>query len=84
MKLVPKYESFSLTEAIQLPLQAMASIQENQSRIVALPVPKEIKDNIVTDKQWLQENILCLLSNAYKYSSQGMIELRVTLEEEVA
>jgi hypothetical protein len=27
----------------------------------------------MTDKQWLQENILCLLSNAVKYSAKGTV-----------
>ena len=34
---------------------------------------------VATDKQWLQENVLCLLSNAVKYSQQGLIELRIVL-----
>ena len=29
---------------------------------------KTICSQIITNKQWLQENILCLLSNAAKYS----------------
>ncbi len=37
---------------------------------------------IVTDKQWLQENVLCLLSNAVKYSSEGSVVVSLFLERE--
>jgi hypothetical protein len=32
-----------------------------------------------TDKQWLQENLLCLFSNAVKYTLEGDVTVRVTL-----
>jgi signal transduction histidine kinase len=41
-----------------------------------------MSSHIITDKQWFQENILCLLSNAVKYSAQGEVEVRVKLIEE--
>jgi CheY-like chemotaxis protein len=42
--------------------------------------------HIVTDKQWLQENLLCLLSNAVKYSKQDSenVKISVKLVEKVA
>jgi CheY-like chemotaxis protein len=39
-----------------------------------------ICSHIITDKQWLQENILCLLSNAVKYSSEGTVTINVSLQ----
>jgi CheY-like chemotaxis protein len=35
-----------------------------------------ICSHIITDKQWLQENLLCLLSNAAKYSLAGDVFIR--------
>ena len=47
-------------------------------------LPKEICSHIITDKQWLQENVLCLLSNAVKYSSQGSVAISIYLEKSSA
>ena len=33
---------------------------------------------MVTDKNWFKENILCLLSNAVKYSHGGKVSLTIT------
>ena len=33
---------------------------------------------MVTDKNWFKENILCLLSNAVKYSHGGKVTLTIT------
>jgi CheY-like chemotaxis protein len=41
-----------------------------------------ICDNVVTDKHWFQENILCYLSNAVKYSSGGEVTVRACLQNE--
>eukprot|EP01040_Poterioochromonas_malhamensis_P007170 gene7170-biopygen1310 len=37
---------------------------------------EEICSHIITDKQWLQENLLCLLSNAVKYSAEGHVTIK--------
>jgi CheY-like chemotaxis protein len=56
----------------------MKNIQ-NRVSIQLLPLQSVICSFIVTDKQWLQENILCLLSNAAKYSSDGEVTVKVSL-----
>ncbi len=78
-KLVPKYETLDLQETLRLPLDCMKNIQE-RIRIALKPIDmKEICSHIITDKQWLQENILCLLSNAVKYSTGGEVTIAVYL-----
>eukprot|EP00981_Chlorochromonas_danica_P014945 scaffold9563_cov92-Ochromonas_danica.AAC.1 len=62
-KLMPKYETVELVEALQLPMNCMKDV-ENGVAISLESLPPEICSHIITDKQWLQENILCLLSNA--------------------
>ena len=81
LKLVPKYETIDLMETIQLPLQCMQNIQ-NRIEIKLNPIPSEICTHIITDKQWFQENVLCLLSNSVKYSSAGSIIITVLLIKE--
>jgi CheY-like chemotaxis protein/signal transduction histidine kinase len=45
------------------------------------PVSTDICSHIITDKQWLQENLLCLLSNAVKYSNDGIVNISVYLTQ---
>eukprot|EP00981_Chlorochromonas_danica_P009354 scaffold2636_cov176-Ochromonas_danica.AAC.8 len=79
VKLVPKFETMDLMETLSLPLNCMKDIQQRVS-IVLEAVSREICSHIITDKQWLQENVLCLLSNAVKYSNEGEVVIRVTKE----
>ena len=79
IKLVPRYETIDLMESLSLPLNCMRNIQ-HRIEIVLHEVSKEICSHIITDKQWLQENVLCLLSNAVKYSTEGMVTISIRLE----
>ena len=77
MKLVPKKETFDLQEAMSLPIQCMQSIQ-TRIHIEDINISDNICSHIITDKQWLEENMICLLSNAVKYSSEGSIKISLT------
>jgi CheY-like chemotaxis protein len=76
VKLVPKPETVRLQEALDFPISIMRDVQ-TQLPITLAPVPAEICSHIITDKQWLMENVLCLLSNAVRYSQAGSVEVRV-------
>lgn len=82
LKLKPKPETIDLLETISLPLNCMKDIQ-NRVSITMESIDDDICSHIITDKQWLQENILCLLSNAVKYSSGGEVVVRVYLAHDV-
>jgi CheY-like chemotaxis protein len=77
LKLIPNMDTIDLLETLALPLNCMKNIQ-NRVNIQLLPIHSVICSFIVTDKQWLQENILCLLSNASKYSSGGDVTVKVS------
>eukprot|EP00981_Chlorochromonas_danica_P005006 scaffold998_cov162-Ochromonas_danica.AAC.12 len=77
-KLVPRQETIDLMEALSLPLNCMKDIQQRVP-ITLDPLPQEICSHIITDKQWLQENVLCLLSNAVKYSTGGEVKVMLTV-----
>jgi signal transduction histidine kinase len=78
LKLIPKQETLDLKEVIELPLSCMSNIQDRI--VISLkPLQPEICSHIITDRQWLQENILCLLSNAVKYSAYGTVIVSITL-----
>jgi signal transduction histidine kinase len=79
VKLVPKPETVNLQEALDFPISIMRDVQ-TQLPIMLAPVPAEICSHIITDKQWLMENVLCLLSNAVRYSQAGSVEIYVSLD----
>lgn len=78
LKLVPKYETINLADSLHLPLKCMKNIQSRIS-IDLNPISHLICKYVITDKQWLQENLLCLLSNAVKYTSEGEVKITVSL-----
>ena len=80
LKLVPKYETIQLFDTLQLPLNCMKNIQDKVS-IVLNPISDDVCSHVITDKQWLQENVLCLLSNAVKYSSGGQVTITVYMRD---
>ena len=45
--------------------------------IIVSPFPPTMCLDIITDKHWFTENILCLLSNAVKYSNGGVVTVAV-------
>ena len=81
IKLNPKFETIDVWEALQMPVNCMKNIQDRVS-IELIPLPRDLLCKyIITDRQWLQENVLCLLSNAVKYSNKGKVTLTVNFYE---
>jgi CheY-like chemotaxis protein len=78
VKLVPRLETINLLETLQLPLHCLRSVQSRVA-ILLKDLPITVCSHVITDKQWLQENLLCLLSNAVKYSSTGDVLVTVQL-----
>ncbi len=78
IKLDPRIETINILEIVSLPIQVM---KDMQSRIAVnlLPLPAAVCSHIMTDKQWLQENLFCLISNAVKYSGEGTINVGISL-----
>lgn len=87
LKLLPKYETVELQETLALPLNCMINIQQ-KVQIVCEQfgqfASSDICTHIITDKQWLQENLLCLLSNAVKYSNAGEVKIRISKMQQSA
>lgn len=78
--LVPKPETIDLMEVLGLPMAVINSVQTKINiRLDVESIDGMVATHLVTDKQWLQENVLCLLSNAVKYSFKGLVILRVLL-----
>lgn len=84
MALSPKYETIDLMDCLRLPLTCMCNIQGKMTiklDLKAVNNGEDLCSHIITDKQWLQENILCLLSNAVKHSVGSEVVVRIFLEK---
>ncbi|OYX03948.1 MAG: hypothetical protein B7Z05_08990, partial [Thiotrichales bacterium 32-46-8] len=79
-KLVPKLETVELRSVLQIPVQLIHDTHNhNNIQIRTAPIDPNICSHVITDRQWLLENLLCLLSNAAKYSNKGHVEVSVEL-----
>ena len=79
LALTPMMESVEVIEALNVPIVCINSLQ-SEMKIIVDPIPDEICSFVITDKQWLMENILCMLSNAVKYSTGGIVNLFMITE----
>jgi signal transduction histidine kinase len=80
IKLKPCIESVNLSETVQWAVGCMVKSHASVPLVIA-PMPRKIHCQIYTDKQWLMENLLCLLSNAQKYTTEGEITIRISLRQ---
>eukprot|EP00599_Poterioochromonas_sp_BG-1_P002176 CAMPEP_0173142420 /NCGR_PEP_ID=MMETSP1105-20130129/6076_1 /TAXON_ID=2985 /ORGANISM="Ochromonas sp., Strain BG-1" /LENGTH=638 /DNA_ID=CAMNT_0014055805 /DNA_START=276 /DNA_END=2192 /DNA_ORIENTATION=- len=80
IELVPVKETIDLPSVIDMPVQCMKNIQ-HKIKVKVHDFPPELHPYIKTDRQWLQENLLCVLSNAVKHSTGGTVELLVSLTQ---
>ena len=76
IKLIPRNETTHIKKSLETPIKCVADIQ-SIIKIELKDIPNNISENIITDKQWLQENILCLVSNAVKYSTDGVVTIQM-------
>jgi len=76
--LVPKHDTVCLHDAIISPIKII-DYQQTRIHIEIVDISSEISKYVITDSQWLQENILCLLSNAVKYSVGESVRVSTSL-----
>ena len=80
--LTPLITKFDLQTSLDTPLRWIRSMLPPDGRVtVALePLPEGV--NIIsTDQRWLEENLLGLLSNGVKFSSEGTVRVVPTLSK---
>ena len=79
----PAMETFEFETALSMSVTCINHLQTSRS-IIVHPYDTRISANLISDRHWLSENVLCLLSNAIKYSDDGVIDVRVELVEAAA
>jgi len=82
VNLIPAMSSFHMQNALQLPLACIRSLQTDiVVELTPLPPIFTTVPDIISDRHWFCENVLCLLSNAVKYSDSGTVTLSVELSD---
>jgi signal transduction histidine kinase len=74
--LVPAMETFNIIAALSIPVNVIKHVQ-SLINIVVNPLPANLCENLISDKHWFSENVLCLLSNAVKYSNGGTVTVSI-------
>lgn len=76
--LTPTFETVHLADTLNAPISCVKDLQGRIDVELEL-VDKNLSEFIVTDRQWLQDNVLCLVSNAVKFSMEGKATVRAFL-----
>ena len=68
-----------MDKTIATATRCVRHLLSSEASLVTHPLPSNLSDFVITDGHWLLENLLCLLSNAIKYSYSGEINLTIEL-----
>ena len=80
--LVPSNVTFELADALSTASRCLHSIMPTGRHLIIHDLPTQLCQNpmLISDSHWLIENVLCLTSNAIKYSGSGDVDLTVTIK----
>ena len=80
--LVPSNGTFELADALSTASRCLHSIMPTGRHLIIHELPTQLRQNplLISDSHWLIENVLCLTSNAIKYSDSGDVDLIVSIE----
>jgi signal transduction histidine kinase len=82
--LTPYKTTFDLRLSLNNPFKWIKAMlpQDGSITLEFQPFPSDVFPMIISDQRWVEENLLCLLSNAVKYSSQGVVSAGVSLNKD--
>ena len=78
--LVPANGTFEFANTLSMAYRCVRSTMPTGRHLIIHPLPADLCPMLISDSHWLLENLLCLTSNAIKYSDSGDIDLIVTME----
>jgi len=81
--LVPANGTFELTKVLSQASRCLRSIIPVGRKLIIHPLPTDLCTTIISDSHWLLENVLCLVSNAIKYSDGGDVDLHVHIHHNI-
>ena len=79
VKLVPANGTFELANTLEMAARCAKQLFSEGRRLIMHPLPTNLCAHIISDSHWLLENLLCLISNAVKYSDSGDCDVRFEL-----
>ena len=68
--LTARPETICLQDTLSWAIECLRRNSNEASRIVSV-IDTAVSNFLITDKHWLRENLICLLSNAIKYSQES-------------
>eukprot|EP00596_Hydrurales_sp_CCMP1899_P000659 CAMPEP_0119037016 /NCGR_PEP_ID=MMETSP1177-20130426/5105_1 /TAXON_ID=2985 /ORGANISM="Ochromonas sp, Strain CCMP1899" /LENGTH=533 /DNA_ID=CAMNT_0006997681 /DNA_START=1096 /DNA_END=2697 /DNA_ORIENTATION=- len=74
--LLPILNTFDLHAAVEISVTCIKHIELDRL-IIVHPLDDKICSYLVSDEHWVMENLLCLLSNAMKYSNNGHVDVHM-------
>ncbi len=66
-------ENIDICSVVRFAVKCIETMQTRVPIIFICTKTPELSGSIVTDKQWLTDNVLCLLSNAVKFTDIGEV-----------
>eukprot|EP00602_Paraphysomonas_sp_CaronLab_P000333 CAMPEP_0185032030 /NCGR_PEP_ID=MMETSP1103-20130426/19843_1 /TAXON_ID=36769 /ORGANISM="Paraphysomonas bandaiensis, Strain Caron Lab Isolate" /LENGTH=634 /DNA_ID=CAMNT_0027567767 /DNA_START=578 /DNA_END=2482 /DNA_ORIENTATION=+ len=82
LPLVPNMTTIHIPSTVNWAVSLTTSEQDSVKTSI-YPISPRVCPYIISDKQWLSENILCLLSNAHRYTCTGEIALQVYITRDI-
>jgi signal transduction histidine kinase len=79
IKLSPSNSTCDIVEAIEWTQHLVADTQ-SRVPIIFRPISDLICSQVITDNQWLIENLLCLVANAVKFTEEGSVTISCSLD----
>jgi CheY-like chemotaxis protein/signal transduction histidine kinase len=77
-ELQPRDGTVNLYEVMKWVIQCTSNSSTGVP-ILLEPFPPSMCDHVITDTQWLSENLLCLVSNSQKFTTEGAIVISCRL-----
>ena len=78
VSLVPSNSTVNLKESLDWVVMCVKRTS-HAVPVIRGELPKHVCDFIITDKEWLEENLLCLVSNSTKFTTAGSITITTSL-----
>jgi signal transduction histidine kinase len=79
--LLPVQSTFDMGAAIEISVVCTKQIELDRF-IVVHPFDDRMCSHLIFDEHWLMENMLCLLSNAMKYSDKGDVDVHISVMDD--
>jgi CheY-like chemotaxis protein len=80
VKLVPSVSPINVQESSTWVAMCLTQQRKTNVNVIVEPLPVGVCNTILTDKQWLIENLFCYLSNAQKFTTEGEIKIRFMIK----